>query len=244
VTGLIAAIRYLTIVPIPGRARHDRGPGGTAIWFPVVGLFIGGVLLVVDRAATAVFVPFLAAVVTVTAWKLLTGGLHLDGLADVLDGLMGRDAEHRLEIMRDSRIGSFGAIGLVVVLLLSVAAFTGIDARARTGALVLAPVAARATAPLLARVFPAPVSGHGAGFRAGIGRMTAPLALALALVVAVGVLGVRGLLALAVAVVVAVAVGAFMTRRVGAVTGDVHGAAVELGELAVLLTLAGACPAR
>jgi adenosylcobinamide-GDP ribazoletransferase len=244
VTGLIAAIRYLTIVPVPGSAPYAGSPGAAAAWFPVVGLLVGGVVVLVDRGATAAFAPILATVVTVTAWKVLTGGLHLDGLADSFDGLMGRDPAHRLEIMRDSRVGSFGAIGLVLFLLLEIAALMGIDPRVRAGALVLAPVAGRATAPLLARVFPAPPSGQGASFRERVPRMAAPVSLALAAVVAVAALRLHGLLALGVAIVLALAIGAFMTRRLGGVTGDVHGAAVELGELAVLLTVAAAYPAR
>lgn len=243
-TGLVAAARYLTIVPIPGRTRSHDAPGAAAAWFPVVGLAIGGLLVAVDYAATALFAPLLAALITVTAWKLVTGGLHLDGLADCLDGLMGRDPEHRLAIMRDSRIGAFGAIGLVLFLLLELGAVSGIDARARAGALAVAPVVGRAMAPLVARLFPAPGAGHGASFRASVGLPAVPIALGLALVVAGAVLGVLGLLALAVGVVLALIVGAFMTRRLGGVSGDVHGAAVELAELGVLLTVAAFHPAR
>jgi adenosylcobinamide-GDP ribazoletransferase len=244
VTGLIAAIRYLTIVPVPGTTPHEASPGGAAAWFPVVGLLIGGVLVLVDRIATSLFTPFLAAVVTVAAWKILSGGLHLDGLADSLDGLTGRDPAQRLAIMRDSRVGSFGVVGLVLVILLTVGAVGGIDARARAGALVLAPVAGRAGAPLLARMFPTVGPGHGASFREGVARLAAPLSIGLAVVVAATALGVHGLIALGVVIVLGLAIGAYMTRRLGGVTGDVHGAAVELGELVVVLTVAAAYPAR
>jgi len=243
VTHLVTAIRYLTIVPVPGRG-HEAAPGPAAVWFPVVGLGIGGVLVGVDYVATALFAPLLAALVTVTAWKLLTGGLHLDGLADCLDGLTGRDPAHRLAIMRDSRIGAFGAIGLVLCVLLEVGAVSGIDARARVHALLLAPVAGRAVAPLVARVFPAPGGGHGAGFRASVSAPVAAVALAIAAVVAAVTLRGWGVLALALATALALVVGAFMTRRLGGVTGDVHGATVELAELTVLLTVAAAYPAR
>ena len=223
------ALRYLTIVPIPGGAPSCEGPGASAAWFPVVGLAIGALLVLVDRATTALFAPLLAALLVVTAWKLVTGGLHLDGIADCLDGLVGRDPAHRLAIMRDSRIGAFGAVGLILFLLLEVAAVTGIDARARWRALLVAPVVGRAMPPLLARMFAAAPSGHGARF---------------AVVVALGVLGASGVLALVAGIALATALGAFMMRRLGAVTGDVHGAAVELAELAVLLVVAAVSPAR
>src|SRR5438045_9174293 len=102
------ALRYLTIVPIPGGAPSREGPGASAAWFPVVGLAIGALLVLVDRVTTALFAPLLAALLVVTAWKLVTGGLHLDGIADCLDGLVGRDPAHRLAIRRGRRIGAVG----------------------------------------------------------------------------------------------------------------------------------------
>ena len=122
-TGLLVAARYLTIVPLPGvvPGRADS-LGRAAVWFPAIGLGIGAVLFGAERVTAVLFPSLLAALLTVTAWKLLTGGLHLDGLADCLDGLAGHDAEHRLAIMRDSCIGAFGAIGLILFLLLEVVA--------------------------------------------------------------------------------------------------------------------------
>ena len=238
------ALRYLTIVPIPGGAPSREGPGASAAWFPVVGLAIGALLVLVDRATTALFAPLLAALLVVTAWKLVTGGLHLDGVADCFDGLVGHDPAHRLAIMRDSRIGAFGAVGLILFLLLEVAAVSGIDARARWRALLVAPVVGRAMPPLLARMFAAAPSGHGARFRAELGPAGPAVATAIAVVVAIGVLGASGVLALVIGIGLTTALGAFMMRRLGAVTGDVHGAAVELAELAVLLVVAAVNPAR
>ena len=118
-TGLVVAARYLTIVPLPGRVRlRADALGRSAPWFPVIGLGIGVVLAATDRVTQVIFPLLLAGLITVTVWKLLTGGLHLDGLADCLDGLGGRDVEHRLAIMRDSRIGAYGALGLILLLLL------------------------------------------------------------------------------------------------------------------------------
>jgi adenosylcobinamide-GDP ribazoletransferase len=244
VTRLVTAARYLTIVPIPGPAPSREGPGAAAAWFPVVGLAIGALLVVVDRVVTAFFAPLLAALLTVTVWKLVTGGLHLDGVADCLDGLVGRDPAHRLAIMRDSRIGAFGAIGLVLFLLLELGAVSGIDPHVRWRALLVAPVVGRAVSPLMARLFPATASGHGARFRADLGLVGPPLAMAFAFAVALGVLGATGALSLVIAVVLALVIAAFMTRRIGGLSGDVHGATVEFAELAVLLTVAAISPAR
>jgi adenosylcobinamide-GDP ribazoletransferase len=244
VTRLVNAARYLTIVPLPGASTHHQGPGAAAAWFPVVGLAIGGLLAIVDRVTSALFVPLLAALLTVTAWKLVTGGLHLDGLADTLDGLTGRDPGQRLAIMRDSRIGAFGAIGLVLFLLLEIAAVSGIEASARGAALVLAPVVGRAMSPIVGRIFPAGPAGHGARFRAELGAAAPFVAAAIAVATALLTMRARGVVALGLAAAVALAVAAFMTRRLGGVTGDVHGAVIELSEVVVLLTAAAAAPAR
>jgi hypothetical protein len=104
VRGLVTAARYLTIVPVPG--RRDESPdslGRAAPWFPAVGAAIGLGLVVVDHGVSAAFPPVLASLLTVTAWKLVTGGLHLDGLADSLDGFMGHDRARDTE--RDHRGG-------------------------------------------------------------------------------------------------------------------------------------------
>lgn len=238
-TGLVVAARYLTIVPLPGPAQPSPDAlGRAAPWFPVIGLGLGAVLVVTERVTELVFPLLLAGLLTVTVWKLLTGGLHLDGLADCLDGLGGRDAEHRLAIMRDSRIGAFGALGLILLLLLEIAAVTELPGSIRAQALLVVPVVARATPPLLARLFPAAKSeGHGAAFGAGVGALAAPIALSIALVVAIVALRVLGVVVVIVSVTSALAVTRFYVARVAGITGDVLGAAIEIAELTGLLTV-------
>jgi adenosylcobinamide-GDP ribazoletransferase len=238
VSGLLTAARYLTTLPLPGN-RRDSGPlGAAAGWFPLVGLLLGAVVVGVERVVGALFPGLLAALLIVTAWKLLTGGIHLDGLADCLDGLTGAGPAERLRIMRDSRIGSFGAIGLVLFLGLEVAAVADLDPARRWRALLVAPAIGRAMPLLLGRLYgPARTEGHGAAFIASLGRTPTLIALAFATLVALAALGPPGLVATAVAVLTALAVGYLLSRRLGGVTGDVFGAAVEMSELAVLLTV-------
>ena len=219
--------------------------GQAAPWFPVVGLILGITLAGVDFLTAHLFPGLLGALLTVTAWKLLTGGLHLDGLADCLDGLVGRDREHRLAIMRDSRIGTFGAVGLILFLMLEIVAVAELSPAVRWRALIVVPTLARALPPLLARRFPsARPAGQGAGFIAGIGVMAAPLAAILATLVAVLTLRAAGVAAMVAALGVGFAVAWFQSRRLGGLTGDVFGAAVELAELAALLTLLAWLSAR
>jgi adenosylcobinamide-GDP ribazoletransferase len=241
VNGLLLAARYLTIVPLGGGPPHHGGVhlGRAAPWFPVVGLGIGAFLALTERATDRLFPPLLAALLTVTAWKLLTGALHLDGLADCLDGLVGTDPEQRLRIMRDSRIGVFGAVGLILVLLFETVAVFELGPSLRWRALVAAPVVGRATPALLAWCFAsARASGQGASFGAGVQPRAVPLALGLAAGVGGLALGFSGLVALLVAGLAALALGWFFARRLYGITGDVLGAGVEVAELAALLTVA------
>src|SRR5947208_2420020 len=176
VSRALLAVRYLTILPL-SRFSHAglEALGRAAPWSPVVGAALGLVLAAVDALTVRVFPPLLAALLTVTVWKFLTGGLHLDGLADCLDGLAGRDPAERRAIMSDSRIGAFGAIGLIFFLMLESAAVSELPHAARWRALVAAPGIARATPALLGRLFrSARAGGQGALFSAGLGRADSP----------------------------------------------------------------------
>jgi adenosylcobinamide-GDP ribazoletransferase len=239
VSGLLVAARYLTIIPLPGAAgQAPDALGRAAPWFPVVGLGLGVGLAAVDRVVSFLFPPILTALLTITAWKLVTGGLHLDGLADCLDGLMGRDRAQRLAIMRDSRIGVFGALGLIFALLIELIALAELPSDARWRALVMAPAVGRAVPPLLARAFPpATEGGQGAAFARDLRGREAVIAGLVALGASALVLRLPGVVASLVAGLVALGTAAFATRRLGGVTGDVLGAAVEIAELAILLTL-------
>jgi adenosylcobinamide-GDP ribazoletransferase len=230
VTGLLAAARYLTIVPIPGAAPGRANAfGSAAVWFPVIGVGLGAILVGVDRATALLFPSLLTALLTVTAWKLLTGGLHLDGLAE-------RDPAHRLAIMRDSRIGAFGAMGLILVLLLEIVAVSELPPALRGRTLLVVPVIARATPPLLVRLFrPARSEGSGAAFSASVDWWAAPVALAFALAVALAALQTLGALVFALSLACAVALTWFIVSRVSGITGDVLGAAIEVAELTGLL---------
>jgi len=240
---LILALRFLTVVPVPGRESESASAlGRAAWWFPVVGLMLGGVLAIAALAVDALFPPLVSAALLVTGWKAATGGIHLDGLADSLDGLAGRDAARRLAIMRDSRIGVFGAAGLILFLLLAVAALAGLSTSLRLRVLVLAPVIGRVT-PLLAGAWLAPATpgqGLGAAFAAGLSRWAGLAHVAAGCALAAWLLGGWGVALAAAAWGVALLVAAFVARRLGGLTGDVLGAVVEVAELGALLGAAAA----
>jgi adenosylcobinamide-GDP ribazoletransferase len=239
--GLVLAVRFLTIVPVPGPEATGAGAlGRAAWWFPVVGLGLGASLAVADRALAWLFPPLLGALLVVSLWKVLTGGIHLDGLADCLDGLAGGDVSQRLAIMRDSRIGVYGAAGLIVVFLSSLVALAELPSSGRPAVLVLAPVAGR-IAPLLAGTVlraATPASGMGGEFVGSLPRSAGPTLAAAVLALAGVFVGVWAMAAVALGLGAAVFGSALVARRLGGITGDGLGASVELGELGVLLAAA------
>lgn len=240
VRSLGLAVTYLTIAPLPvQRVVGGEALGRAAPWFPVVGLGIGAVVMAADAVGTRVFSALLATLLTVTLWKVVTGGLHLDGLADCLDGLVGADPAQRLAIMHDSRVGAFGVVGLILFLMLEIAALVELDPAVRWRALLVAPVVGRAMPPLIARALaPARADGQGATFRAGLSTGGVLVALGIAVVAAGAGLGLGGGLALLAAGLAALGLAWFLARRLGGITGDVLGASVEVGELVVLLSVA------
>ena len=124
--GALAAIRYLTILPLP-RSQAAGDLGRAAGWFPVVGLALGACLALASLAADRVVPPGVGAMLLVALWAALTGGLHLDGLADSCDGLGGGwSRERALSIMRDARSGPYGVTAIVLVLGLKAAALSSL----------------------------------------------------------------------------------------------------------------------
>lgn len=240
---LILALRFLTVMPVPGReAAGPEALGRSAWWFPVVGLLLGALLILTDLLAAALWPPVVAAAAVVTVWKLASGGIHLDGLADSLDGLAGRDALHRLAIMRDSRIGAFGAAGLALLLLLVITALASLSGSLRLRVLLLAPVIGR-VAPILAGAWLAPATpgqGLGAAFTTGLSRWAGPVHVIAAGGLATGLLGGAGTGVAVAGWAGALLAAGVVARRLGGVTGDVLGAVVELAELSALLTAAAA----
>lgn len=201
---------------------------------------LGLVLLAAERLLEHLTPPLVGAALIVAVWKIVTGGIHLDGLADCLDGLAGPDAVRRRVIMQDSRIGVFGAAGLVLVLLLFVASVFELPPPFRGRALLLAPVVGRVS-PLLAGAWLPPATpgqGLGGAFVAGLtswaGRVYATASVALA----TWLLGSWGAAIVAGALCLALLWARFAAGRFAGITGDVLGAVVEASELAVVLLAA------
>ena len=113
------ALGFLTIVPTRPFAYELDALGQAGKWFPIVGLFVGGVLVGMHFLLMQLFPPLLTAVLVVVLWVVLTGALHLDGVADCGDALwVPVSRARRLEILQDSRVGTFGSVALILFLLM------------------------------------------------------------------------------------------------------------------------------
>lgn len=210
------------------------------VWFPVVGVLIGLAVGGVWVGASDAWPLVVAAAVAVTADAILTGGLHLDGLADTGDGMLPTlTPERRLTVMSDPQVGAFGAVALVVVLLLRFAALAAGPAKVWIVAALWCGSRTAAAVVLLAGRY-ARADGLASAFRTATSRRRRLVA-----VVVVGLLITvpaalvdrpgHGLAALGAEVVVITAVTGVAYRRVGGYTGDVLGASIVLGETAGLL---------
>ncbi|MGK5522132.1 adenosylcobinamide-GDP ribazoletransferase [Micromonospora sp. URMC 107] len=234
-----ARLALTTFTTLPVRAgRIDRSVAGTAMALaPAAGALLGVVLAGILLLPGALAPPLVAAAVTVGAGALLTRGLHLDGLADTVDALGSyRRGAAALEIMKKPDVGPFGVVALVVVLLVQTAALAQLAGRSWPAALA-AVVAATAAGRLGVAV--ACRRGVPAARPEGLGALVAgtvgPVALAVgAVAVALPALAAvpgrpwQGPLAVAVALAVAVGLLRHVVRRLGGVTGDVLGATVEV----------------
>ncbi|MDO8963685.1 MAG: adenosylcobinamide-GDP ribazoletransferase [Coriobacteriia bacterium] len=239
-----AAVGFLTLLPL-GRVWPDGRPPRSVGWYPWVGWLLGalaaGPLWLVLRSVghAPVKGALLVGALVVSGWALLTRFLHWDGLADTFDGIWGgQTVERRLEIMRDSRIGSFGAAAMIMVALVQAGAIADFVAEGVWWPLLLAPVAGRAAVSLAAWTMPA-ARREGLGLssieRPGLYDV---VVWAAACVLCVTVLPapwpVAGAFVAGVALA-ALAVPRLLARPVGGMTGDLFGATVLIVETVVLV---------
>jgi adenosylcobinamide-GDP ribazoletransferase len=233
---LRSAMAFLTVLPV---ARAGGAPGerlGRA-YFPAIGAVVGVLSAGVFVLVGAVSSPLVAAVAATATLALLTGALHLDGLADSADGLFGGgDVARRLEVMRDPRLGSFGTVAVVLVLVGEVVAIASMSPGRAVAALVIAGALSRLA--MLAVITWVPyVRAGGLGVAAADSSHRGfDLALGAALAAVACLLDwQRALLAVCLVALTALVFAILARRRLGGATGDIYGATAELCMLAALV---------
>lgn len=237
---LAVAVAFLTRLPVPGAAVADaREVGRGALFFPAAGALLGGLIVLARHALFPALPAMLAASLLLAGSVFLTGALHLDGLADMADGFGGGSSrEDVLRIMRDHAIGAYGASALVLALVVEVSALTALLAGPEADRwILLAATLSRWTPVPLARWLPyaRPGGGLGAAVTENGGWVELAGATALALAAAIVVGGWRGLVALGAAAALMAGQGLACRRRIGGVTGDTLGAAIQTSEALILV---------
>jgi len=228
----LAALQFLTICPFPSRCSYgEKELGRSVIFFPVVGLILGAVSALMDWGFRWLWPPLPSSVLTVLWMVAVSGGLHMDGLADTADGfLSSRPRERILEIMKDSRTGPMGVLAVVSTLLLKTAALSSIPDSVRWGVVFLMPLAGRCALVMAMALlsYARPEGGLVSAFSKPRWAWTAPT-----LLIAVSWLSLRRLgLALAGFSVLAVLVfSSWCRRKIGGFTGDTLGAGCEIAEV-------------
>jgi adenosylcobinamide-GDP ribazoletransferase len=238
-----AVLTRLPVAPAGDDREPEHGAVAEAAWaFPAVGAGIGMIAaIVMFLVSTFGLGEASAALLALVAATLITGALHEDGLADTADGFGGgRTRDQKLAIMRDSRQGSYGTLSLVFSIGLRAAALASIAGPVEAGlALIAAHTASRAALPVVMRWLE-PARDDGLGAMAGTpGPAPMLVALAIGILVALGMLGpVRGAVALVASGMAAAAMAMLARRQIGGYTGDVLGAVQQIGEIVMLLVAA------
>jgi adenosylcobinamide-GDP ribazoletransferase len=238
-----AAIRFLTILPVRfGIDKEQQYLSGSLLYFGPVGLLIGLISSFFIWMLLLIFPPVLVVVLGVVTLAAFSGFIHLDGLADTMDGLLGTgDRQRRLAIMRDSRIGVMGAAALIFVVLLKSAALLGMGTEHILTGLILAPIGGRLAIVISMAVlnYARPDGGLATLFYRENPRPATGVA-GLLLIVALIMLRPGATLYVLIAFGVVLTLFLVACKKVfGGATGDTLGSSCELGELAVLVGLCG-----
>jgi adenosylcobinamide-GDP ribazoletransferase len=220
--------------------HHSTSPevGRSAIFFPVVGLMLGLILVLVNFLLAPFASAGLLSVILVTLLAFMTRGLHFDGVGDTFDGLgAGGDRDRVLSIMDDSHTGVFGLIAIVLVLFLKIHALESIDVD-RWRALLVAPILGRWAMVLLAFRSKAAKAGLGSNLIEHLQTKHFLLATLVTLLLVAAIWRRNGIVMMAWVAVFTTASKSYFHRRLGGVTGDTFGAVGELSETSVMVLLA------
>jgi adenosylcobinamide-GDP ribazoletransferase len=238
---LLIALQFLTRIPVAlESAPTDEELGRSLLWYPWVGLLIGGLLWLC--AATLGFAtPMLRAAILLAIWIGVTGALHLDGLADCADAWIGGrgDRERMLAIMKDPYAGPIAVATIVAVLMLKFASLDALIEHGHIASLILPPLLARTALPALFLTTPyVRTQGLGAALAAHLPRSQVQIMLVLLALVIALILRRQGLISLASSAIVFFAMRHQFIRKLGGFTGDCAGAVAELVETVVLISTA------
>jgi adenosylcobinamide-GDP ribazoletransferase len=230
---------FLTVLPVArGITMEPQRLGRSMALFPAVGLALGLGLVVLHGLLAPVLPAAVLDLLLIILLVIVTGGLHLDGFADLIDGLAGgKDRQGMLRIMKDSRVGAMGAAGLILLLLLKYVSLHAVLPANKAAALIFFPVAGRWMQVMLAILcqYLRPEGGTGKAFVDHVGESEFLLGTATLVLAGLILFGFKGIPILLLLFGAAAVLKWYFEARLGGVTGDVLGAATETTEVATLL---------
>ena len=234
---LLSAISFLTITPTPKNYTHKLKH--STIFFPFVGLFIGGVLILVNYLCSFLFSKNVVDMMVVVSLVIITGGLHLDGLADTCDGFYaGKDKNNTLKIMDDVHIGAMGVIGIVCILGLKLFAIQSISQKTLYSSLLLFPTLSRWAVVFACRISkPAKNDGLGKVFTDTVSKKDFVIATIITFFISVILFRTKGIIVLVAALLITLVSVRFVRKKIDGITGDILGALNEITETSILLIL-------
>ena len=240
-SSFIAALRFLTIMPLPGQMGSDAESLARSLpFFPAVGLLIGGISALLAIGLGQLFPIPVTGVFIVIILLLASGGLHMDGMSDTADGFFSsRPRERIMEIMRDSHVGAMGVMAIVLTLALKMAALSTYSQENIWVPALLMPLAGRCVLVVLTATMPYARAQGGLAtvFYSGASKIAAVWAVAFFAVTAWWLAGPAGLITVIGVMLTTLLFAIFCSKKIGGATGDTLGAACELAETVTVLLL-------
>lgn len=238
IRGFIHQLQFMTTLPIPLKLKFDENEFARAvIFFPIIGLIIGLFTAASYYLLSLLEVKLIALALAILLEILLTGGLHLDGLADTFDGIFSyRPKERILEIMRDSRIGTNGTLSLILLLSLKLLLLYSIEDLDFVRLLIILPLLGRTAAVWSIGLFPYAREGRGMGAaivnQSGIKEIIITTIIAAALISLV--YSYHYIILIPALLLFSIPFSLYVKRKIGGITGDIIGALIELSEVAAI----------
>jgi adenosylcobinamide-GDP ribazoletransferase len=237
----LRAINFLTVIPFDKYLSMEREEvAQSSSYFPLVGALMGLFLVLVNAVLGPVFSDQITNLFILVALVALSGGLHLDGFVDSADGLFsGKDKKGALEIMKDSRVGAFGILSLIFLVLFKFSLLNEIDFSIKAAVLILMPALSRWTIVFNGFFYPYARQGQGAGepFANLVGKKELIEASIFTFFLSFFFLGAQGLLAWLIVFLFNLLLGKLIEKKIKGMTGDTYGALVEVAEVVFLIAV-------
>jgi len=247
IKNFLAAVQFLTSIPVP--LKGELSPeqlGRSTTYFPLVGLGIGGILAGLNWVFNLALPAPVTNALLITVLVILTGAMHLDGLSDTCDGMAGhKTVEERWQVMHDSRVGAFGVVGIILVLLIQYAALNGVPADKMTAVLLFMPTVSRWAMVYAIYAFPyARKEGLGTAYKTATRWPQFIIAAIITLTIAgalYSLLNVTGFIMFGGVLIITIGLAFYFKYKFAGLTGDTYGAINEVAQAIALIVVVIIC---